>query len=150
MNALCLFLFSCWVMSDSAAPWSAVYQAPLYFTIPQSLLRFMSIESVILTIASSVTPFSPPTLNLSQHQGLFQWVGSSHQVPKVLEPQLQHQPFQWIFRVDYTLGLTSLISLQSKGLSRVFSSTTIWKYKFFSAQPWKQISSVILGYYDRE
>ena len=36
---------------------------------------------------------SPPTFNLSQHQGLFQWVGSSHQVAKVLEFQLQHQSF---------------------------------------------------------
>jgi len=42
---------------------------------------------------------SPPALNLSQHQGLFQWVGSSHWVAKVLE--LQHQSFQWIFRVDF-------------------------------------------------
>ena len=39
------------------------------------------------------------TLNLSQHQGLFQWVGSLHQVAKVLE--LQHQSFQWILRVDF-------------------------------------------------
>ena len=39
-----------------------------------------------------------PTFSLSQHQGLFQWVSSSHQVVKVLE--LQHQSFQWIFRVD--------------------------------------------------
>ena len=38
---------------------------------------------------------SPPTLNLSQHQGLFQWVNSSHEVAKVLEFQLQHQSFQW-------------------------------------------------------
>ena len=44
---------------------------------------------------------SPPALNLSQHQGLFQWVGSSHQVAKVLELQLQYQSFQWIFRVDF-------------------------------------------------
>ena len=41
---------------------------------------------------------SPPALNLSQHQGLFQWVGSSHQVAKVLE--LQHLSFQCIFRID--------------------------------------------------
>ena len=41
---------------------------------------------------------SPPAFNLSQHQGLFQWVSSSHQVAKVLECQLQHQAFQWIFR----------------------------------------------------
>ena len=43
---------------------------------------------------------SPPALNLSQHQGLFKWVSSSHQVAKVLEFQLQHQSFQWIFRTD--------------------------------------------------
>ena len=44
---------------------------------------------------------SPPTFSLSQHQGLFQWVSSSHQVAKVLEFQLQHQSFQWIFRTDF-------------------------------------------------
>ena len=44
---------------------------------------------------------SPPTFNLSQHQGLFQWVSSSHQVAKVLELQLQHQSFQRIFRTDF-------------------------------------------------
>ena len=44
---------------------------------------------------------SPPALNLSQHQGLFKWVSSSHQVAKVLEFQLQHQSFQWIFRADF-------------------------------------------------
>ena len=43
---------------------------------------------------------SPPAFNLSQHQGLFQWVSSSHQVAKILEFQLQHQSFQWIFRTD--------------------------------------------------
>ena len=44
---------------------------------------------------------SPSAINLSQHQGLFQWVSSSHQVAKGLEFQLQHQSFQWIFRTDY-------------------------------------------------
>ena len=43
---------------------------------------------------------SPPALNLSQHQGLFQWVSSSHEVAKVLEFQLQHQSFQWTLRTD--------------------------------------------------
>ena len=43
---------------------------------------------------------SPPVLSLFQHQGLFQWVSSSHQEAKVLDLQLQHQSFQWIFRVD--------------------------------------------------
>ena len=43
---------------------------------------------------------SPPALNLSQHQGLFQWVNSSHEVAKVLEFQLQHQSFQWTPKTD--------------------------------------------------
>ena len=46
-----------------------------------------------------LSPPSPPALNLFQHQGLVQWVGCSHQVAKGLE--LQHQSFQWIFRVDF-------------------------------------------------
>ena len=44
---------------------------------------------------------SPTVLNLSQHQGLFIWVSSLHQVAKVLEFQLQHQFFQWIFRTNF-------------------------------------------------
>ena len=51
----------------------------------------------------------------------------------VLELHLQHQSFQ--FRVDFLLGLTGLISLLFRGLSRIFASTTVQKHKFFSAQP---------------
>ena len=54
------------------------------------------------TIQSS-HPLSSPSLafNLSQHQGLFQWVSSLHQVAKLLELPLQHQSFQWIPRTDF-------------------------------------------------
>ena len=51
------------------------------------------------TISSSVVPFSS-ALNLPQHQGLFRWVSSSHQVAKILAFQLQHQSFQWTPRTD--------------------------------------------------
>ena len=51
------------------------------------------------TSCSVVSSF--PAFNLSQHQGLFQWIGSSHQVAKVLELQLQHQSFQWIFSTNF-------------------------------------------------
>ena len=43
----------------------------------------------------------PPTFNLTQHQSLFKWVSSLHQVAKILEFQLQRQSFQWIFRTDF-------------------------------------------------
>ena len=80
----------------SATPWTAAHQASLSFTIFQSLLKFISIES-----SHPLSSPSPPAFNLSQHQGLFQCVNSSHQVAKVLELQLQHHSFQWIFRVDF-------------------------------------------------
>ena len=52
------------------------------------------------TISSSVIPFSSH-LNLSQHQGLFHGISSSHQVAELLEFQLQHQSFQWMLRTDF-------------------------------------------------
>ena len=76
-------------------------------------------------------PLSAPSLlalNLSQYQGLFRWVSSLHQVAKVLEFQLQRQSFQWNIQDWFPLGLTGLISLQSRELSRVVSSTTIRKH----------------------
>ena len=100
--------------------WTAVQQASLSITVSQSLLKLVSIESMMPSNHPHLLfPPSPSTLNLSQHHGLFQWVSSSHQVAKVLD--LQHHSFQWIFRVDF---LDWLISLLSKGLSNVFSSTT--------------------------
>ena len=58
-------------------------------------------------VSDAIQPFypwsspSPPAINISQHQGLFQWLSSSQQVAKVLEFQLQHQSFQSIFRTDF-------------------------------------------------
>ena len=75
---------------------------------------------------------SPPAFNLSQHQGLFPWVGSSHQVVQVLS--VSSSPSKYI-KGWFPLKLTGLISLLSRRLSRVFSSTTVWKHQFFSAQP---------------
>ena len=90
-------------------------------------------------VSDAIQPFhpplspSPPALDLSQRQGPFQWVSSSHQVVKVLEFQLQHQSFQWTpglisFRMDWL----DLLSVQ--WLSRVFSNTTVEKHQFFSTQ----------------
>ena len=83
---------------------------------------------------------SPPAFSLSQHQGLFQWVSSLHQVVLCI---------RWFFASGasasdsalpmniqdwFPLGLTDLISLLPKGLSGVFCSTTIWKHQIFGAQ----------------
>ena len=96
-----LLLFSCSVVSNSLQTQGlqhARFPCPSLF--PRVCLNFMSIESVMLF---NHLILSSPSLafSLSQGQGLFQWVGFSHQVAKVLELQLQHQSFQWIFRVDF-------------------------------------------------
>ena len=72
------------------------------FTISWSLLKLMSIESVMPFNHLILCPPSPPALNLSQNQDLSQWsFPSLHQVFKVLELRLQYQCFRWIFRVDF-------------------------------------------------
>ena len=81
------------------------------------------------------SPPSLPALSLYQHQSLCQRVGSSHQVAKALELQLQHQVLPVNIQAWFPLGWTGLVSLLSKGLSRVFSNTAVWKHQFFCAQP---------------
>ena len=82
--------------------WTAAHQASLSITNSQSLCKLMSIESVIPSNHShALSPLFLPAFNLSKHQGLFKWVSSSIQVTKVLELQLQHPSFQWIFRTDF-------------------------------------------------
>ena len=81
-------------------PWTVAHQASLSFTISWRLLKLTFVEfGDAIQPSHPLSSPSPSTFNLSQHQGLFQWVSSSHQVVKVLELQLQYQSFQWIFRI---------------------------------------------------
>ena len=84
------------------------------------------------TISSSVVPFFP-AFNLSQHQGLFKWVSSLHQVAKVLRVLASASVLPMKSQDWSPLGWIGWISLQSKGLSRVFSNTTVQKHQFFGA-----------------
>ena len=82
---------------------------------------------------------SLPAINLSQDQGLFKWVSSSHQVAKVLELQLQHQSFQWIFRTDFfRIDWFDLLAVQGtlKSLLQHYSSkaSILWHSDFFIVQ----------------
>ena len=107
---------------------------PVFHCLPEFAQTHVHWVGDAIQPSHPLSPLSPPALNLSQHQSVFHWVSSSHQVAKVMELKLQHQSFQWMLRVDFLLRLTRLISLQSKDLSRVFSSTTIWRHQFFDAQ----------------
>ena len=122
-----------------ATPWTAARQASLSITNSWSLLKLISVESVMPSDHLILChPLLLPPSIFPQHQGLFKWV-SSHQVAKVLEFQLQ------FFKVSASvlpmntqdwspLGWTGWISLQSKGLLKVFSDTTVQKHQLFSAQ----------------
>ena len=79
------------------------------------------------------SPF-PPAFSLAQHESLFQWVSSSHQVAKVLGISASASVLPMNTQDWSPLGWTGWISLQSKGLSRVFSNTTAQKHQFFGTQ----------------
>ena len=129
--------FSCSVVSDSVTQWTEAHQASLSITNSWNLLKLMSIESVMPS--NHLSSPSSPAFNLSQHQ-----VFSKESVLHIRWPKY------WIFSFSispsseysgmiafesesesHPLGLTVLISLLSKGLSRVFSRTTVWKHQFF-------------------
>ena len=92
----------------------------------------MSIESVMPSSQLILLPPFPPTFSLSQHQGLFQGASSSHNITKVfLGASGSASVLPMNIQCWFPLGMTGLISLLSKGLSRVFSSTTVQKHQFF-------------------
>ena len=134
-------LFSCSVMSDS-------FQLPMDcsmsgFPVLQYLPEFA--QTKVHWVDDTIQPFyhllppSPPALNLSQHQGLFQWVGSSHQLAKVLGLQLQHSPSSEYsglisFRIDW-LGLLAVQgTLKSFLQHHSFKASVLWCSAFFMVQ----------------
>ena len=132
----CLLLFSHYVMSGSLWPHGLQHARPPCPSTSRRLLKIMSIELVMASNHFILSPSSLFAFHLSWYQGLFQWISCLYQVAKVLQLQLQHQSFQWIFfSPSKTLGLIGLISLLFQGLSRVFSSTIVWKHQFFGALP---------------
>ena len=74
---------------------------PVHHQLPELAQTHVHWVSDAIQPSHPLSSPSSPTLNLSQHQGLFKWVSSSHQVAKVLEFQLQHQSFQWTPRADF-------------------------------------------------
>ena len=124
-----------------ATPWIAASQASLSITNTQSLPKLMSIKSVIpsshliLCCPLLLLPPIPPSIRVFSNESALhiRW------------------PKYWSFSIStsneysglISFGLTGLISLQSKGLSRVFSNTTVQKHQFFGAQPSSQSNSHI-------
>ena len=126
--------FSHSVISDSVTPWTAACQASLFITSSGSLLKLMSIELVmpsdhlILCCPFLLLPLIFPSIR----------VFSNESVLRIRWPKYWSFSFSISPSNEYSglfpLGLTGWISLQSKGLSIVFSNTTVQKHQFFGAQ----------------
>ena len=126
-----------------ATPWIAACQASLSITNSWSSLRLKSMESVmpsshlILWCSLLLLPPIPPSIWVFSNESIFTWSGQSTGVSASasLPPKKSQgwSPSEW----------TGWISMQSKGLSRVFSNTTVQKHQFFGAQPSSQSNSHI-------
>ena len=119
-------LFSCPVMSNSL--WLHELQhakSPCPSPSPEVFQVHVHCIYDVLQPSHPLMPSSPSALHLSQNQGLLQRVSYLHQMTKILELQFQHQSFQWPMTIQgwFPLRLTGLISLLSKGLSGVFSTS---------------------------
>ena len=122
--------FSCSVMSGPMD--CSTLGFPVHHQLPELAQTHIHQVGDAIQPSHPLSSHSLPALSLCQHQGLFQWVSSSYQVAKVLVLQLQHLPMN--IQDWFPLGWTGWISLQSKGLSKVFSNTIVQKHQFFGAQ----------------
>ena len=120
---------SCLTLCDPTMPGLPVHHQLLEFT-----------QTHVHRVGDAIQPShplsspSPTAFNLSQHQGLFKWVSYLHEVAKVLGVSASASVLPMNIQDWFPLGWTGWISLPSKGLSRVFSNTTVQKHQFFNTQ----------------
>ena len=121
------------VVSDSLRPHKL---QPGMLQLPEFTQTRVHWVSDAIQLSQPLSSPSPPALNLSQHQGLFKWVRSSHQSigGQSIEVSASTSVLPMNIQDWFPLGWTGWISLQSKGLSRVFSITTVQKHQFFGTQ----------------
>ena len=129
----CSIQFICSVVSNSLWPHGLQHAS---FPVHHQLLELT--QTHVHQVNNAIQPFlplsshSPLAFNLSQNQGLFKWVSSSHQVAKVLEFQLQHQSFQWVFRMDWLDLLAVQGTLKSLLQHHSSKASILWCLAFFT------------------
>ena len=107
---------------------------PVHHQLPELTQTHVHQVSDAIQPSHPLSSPSPPAFNISQHQSLFQWISSSHQVAQSIGVSASASVLPMNIQDWSPLGWTGWISLQSKGLSRVFSNTTLQKHQFFCAQ----------------
>ena len=141
MVAIVLWVLSMYMASSSVAQSVWLFATPTNCSTPglpvlHHLPKFTHVHWVSDAIQPShpLSSPSPPAFNLSQHQSFLKWVSSLHQVAKVIGVSASSSVLPMIIQDWFPFRLTGLIFLQSKGLSRVFSNTTVQKHQFFGTQ----------------
>ena len=112
---------------------------PVHHQLPESTQTHVHWVGDAFQPSYPLSSPSPPALNLSQHQGLFQGVSSSHQLAKVLEFHLQHQSFQWtpmtdLLRMDWLDLLAVQETLKSLHQHHTSKASILWRSAFFIVQ----------------
>ena len=112
---------------------------PVHHQLPELAQTHVYWVSDAIQLSYLLSSPSPPAFNCSQHHSPFQWVSSSHHVAKVLELQLQYQPFQWIFRTDFlwdwlVWSPSSPRDSQVSCLTSQLKLSVLWLSAFFIVQ----------------
>ena len=128
-----LLSLSCQTLYDPMDCSTPDYPVPQY--LPELVQTYIHWVSDALQPSHPLLSPFPPTFNISPQQGFFQWVISLHQVGQGIGASASALVLPVNTQDWSPLGWTGWISLQSKGLSRVSSNTTVQKHQFFSAQP---------------
>ena len=140
------------IQSSSVTQWCPTLCDPMDCSMPSLSIHYQLPEFTqphVHWVSDAIQPShplsspSPPTFNLSQHQRLFKWVSSSHQVAKSIGVSASTSVLPMSTQDWSPLGWIGWISLQFKGLSRVFSNTMVQKHQFFGAQLSSQSNSHI-------
>ena len=117
-----------------ATPWTAETGFPVHHQLPKLIQTYVPPVGDVIQPSHPLSAPSPPALNLSQHQGLFKWVSNFASGGQSIGVSASASVLPMNIQDWFPLALRGWVSLQSKGLSRVFSSTTVQKHQFFDAQ----------------
>ena len=123
-----------WDPMDCSTP-----DLPVHHQLPEFTQTHVHWVGDAIQLSRPLSSTSPPVFSLSQHQGLFKWISSSHQVAKILEFQLQHQSFQWTprtdsFRIDWLDLLAVQGTLKSLLQHHRSKASVLWCSAFFIVQ----------------
>ena len=147
------YAFCCWVVEFTSVAQScptlcdpmnrSTPGLPVHHQLPESTQTHVHWVGDAIQPSHPLSAPSPPAPNPSQHQGLFQWVNSSRGCGQTIGVSASASVLPMNTQDWSPSGWTGWISLQSKGLSRVFSKTTVQKHQFFCAQLSSQSNSHI-------